>query len=202
MDELRRVFLPVVSGGGRQAGVRLSFRDGSVERWRGWVVLKGASPSRGKVTHPVAMAIVSGTCHQIRSKGEQLVAAATLSLKGDLALAAHEHRLEADTPRSRFCRRAASMAKERLGVRAVHGVSNVSLGLLQRGMNGPSRPSRWELVPTCPESLCFRYWDAIAALKSLNGQDARVFPYREHHAQTADFPARPQALFFPPTAFR
>lgn len=92
--------------------------------------------------------------------------------------------------------RAVAMVKDRLGVRTVLGVSNVSFGLPQRGlMNATFLAAALGAGLDFPilNPLSPRYRDTVAAFKVLNGQDASAFSYIERYAQAADPYARPKA---------
>lgn len=85
--------------------------------------------------------------------------------------------------------RAVSLCKERLGVRTVLGVSNVSFGLPQRGlMNATFLAAAFGAGLDMPilNPLSARYRDCVAAFRVLNGQDAGASSFIGAYAGAAD----------------
>ncbi len=85
--------------------------------------------------------------------------------------------------------RAVQLVKERLGVRTVLGVSNVSFGLPQRPLvNATFLAAAFgaglDLPILNPQSR--RYMDAVAAFRVLNGQDVGAARFVEAYAQAVD----------------
>ncbi|NGM17919.1 homocysteine methyltransferase [Eggerthellaceae bacterium zg-893] len=85
--------------------------------------------------------------------------------------------------------RAVQLVKERLGVRTVLGVSNVSFGLPQRSLvNATFLAAAFgaglDLPILNPQSR--RYMDAVAAFRVLNGQDVGAARFVEAYAQAVD----------------
>lgn len=92
--------------------------------------------------------------------------------------------------------RAVSLVKERLGVRTVLGVSNVSFGLPQRGlMNATFLAAALGAGLDLPilNPLSARYRDVVAAFRVLNGQDRGAAAYIERFAGAPDPYASPAA---------
>ncbi len=85
--------------------------------------------------------------------------------------------------------RAVSMVKDRLGVRTVLGVSNVSFGLPQRSMmNATFLAAAFGAGLDMPilNPLAARYRDTVASFKVLNGQDAGSAAYIQAYATAPD----------------
>ena len=85
--------------------------------------------------------------------------------------------------------RAVALVKERLGVRTVLGVSNVSFGLPQRGLvNATFLAAAFGAGLDLPilNPLSARYRDTVAAFKVLNGQDAGARAFIEGYAGALD----------------
>lgn len=85
--------------------------------------------------------------------------------------------------------RAVSLVKERLGVRTVLGVSNVSFGLPQRGlMNATFLAAALGAGLDLPilNPLSGRYRDTLAAWQVLNGSDRGAAAYVERYADALD----------------
>ncbi|WP_080798939.1 homocysteine S-methyltransferase family protein [Arabiibacter massiliensis] len=85
--------------------------------------------------------------------------------------------------------RAVSLVKERLGVRTVLGVSNVSFGLPQRGLvNATFLAAAFGAGLDLPilNPLSARYRDVVAAFKVLSGQDAGSRAFIEEYAGAED----------------
>ncbi|RDB64019.1 homocysteine methyltransferase [Gordonibacter sp. 28C] len=85
--------------------------------------------------------------------------------------------------------RAVSLVKERLGVRTVLGVSNVSFGLPQRGlMNATFLAAALGAGLDLPilNPLSDRYRDTLAAWQVLNGSDRGAAAYVERYADAPD----------------
>ncbi|MBC2890083.1 homocysteine S-methyltransferase family protein [Gordonibacter massiliensis (ex Traore et al. 2017)] len=85
--------------------------------------------------------------------------------------------------------RAVSLVKERLGVRTVLGVSNVSFGLPQRGlMNATFLAAALGAGLDLPilNPLSDRYRDTLAAWQVLNGSDRGAAAYVERYADALD----------------
>ncbi len=90
--------------------------------------------------------------------------------------------------------RAVGLVKERLGVRAVLGVSNVSFGMPQRGLvNATFLAAAFGAGLDLPilNPLSGRYRDTVAAFKVLNGQDAGATAFIDAYADAADPYAAP-----------
>ena len=90
--------------------------------------------------------------------------------------------------------RAVSLVKERLGVRTVLGVSNVSFGLPQRGlMNATFLAAALGAGLDLPilNPLSDRYRDTLTAWQVLNGSDRGAAAYVERYADAPD-PYAPQ----------
>lgn len=85
--------------------------------------------------------------------------------------------------------RAVTMVKERLGVRTVLGVSNVSFGLPQRDVvNATFLAAALGAGLDLPimNPLSARYRDVVAAFRVLDGQDRGAVGYVEMYAQAED----------------
>ena len=85
--------------------------------------------------------------------------------------------------------RAVALAKERLGVRTVLGVSNVSFGLPARPLvNSTFLAAAFGAGLDMPilNPLNARYRDTVATFRILNGQDAGCRAFLEAYANTAD----------------
>ena len=85
--------------------------------------------------------------------------------------------------------RAVALVKERLGVRTVLGVSNVSFGLPQRGLvNATFLAAAFGAGLDLPilNPLSARYRDTVAAFKVLNGQDEGARAFIEGYAGALD----------------
>ena len=85
--------------------------------------------------------------------------------------------------------RAVSLVKERLGVRTVLGVSNVSFGLPQRNLvNATFLAAAFgcglDFPILNPKSV--RYMDTVAAFKVLNGQDKGAVGFIDSYADATD----------------
>lgn len=99
--------------------------------------------------------------------------------------------MAAATNQSEVCEilRAVSLVKERLGVRTVLGVSNVSFGLPQRGlMNATFLAAAFGAGLDMPilNPLSARYRDTVASYLVLNGQDAGSVAFIEEFATASD----------------
>lgn len=97
--------------------------------------------------------------------------------------------------------RAVALVKERLGVRTVLGVSNVSFGMPQRGLvNATFLAAALGCGLDLPilNPLSARYCDTVAAFKVLNGQDAGATAFIGEYADAPD----PYAAPAPVTAGR
>ena len=85
--------------------------------------------------------------------------------------------------------RAVTLVKERLGVRTVLGVSNVSFGLPQRPLvNSLFLAAAFGAGLDLPilNPLSARYRDAVAAFRVLNGQDAGAVAFIDEYAGAPD----------------
>jgi len=85
--------------------------------------------------------------------------------------------------------RAVTLVKERLGVRTVLGVSNVSFGLPQRPLvNSMFLAAAFGAGLDLPilNPLSARYRDAVAAFRVLNGQDAGAVAFIDEYAGAPD----------------
>ncbi|MDO4291433.1 MAG: homocysteine S-methyltransferase family protein, partial [Eggerthellaceae bacterium] len=85
--------------------------------------------------------------------------------------------------------RAVALCKERLGVRTVLGVSNVSFGMPQRNLlNATFLAAAFGAGLDMPilNPLSARYCDAVAAFRVLNGQDAGAAAFVERYANSSD----------------
>ncbi len=85
--------------------------------------------------------------------------------------------------------RAVSLVKERLGVRTVLGVSNVSFGMPQRNLiNATFLAAAFGAGLDMPilNPLSARYRDTVAAFRVLNGQDAAATGFIADYADAAD----------------
>ena len=85
--------------------------------------------------------------------------------------------------------RAVALVKERLGVRTVLGVSNVSFGLPARPLvNSTFLAAAFGAGLDMPilNPLNARYRDTVATFRILNGQDAGCRAFLEAYANTAD----------------
>ena len=85
--------------------------------------------------------------------------------------------------------RAVSMVKERLGVRTVLGVSNISFGIPQRSLLNSTFLAAalgcgLDFPILNPSSA--RYMDTVAAFRVLNAQDAGAVRYIENYADAPD----------------
>lgn len=90
--------------------------------------------------------------------------------------------------------RAVALVKERLGVRTVLGVSNVSFGMPQRGLvNATFLAAAFGVGLDLPilNPLSARYRDTVAAFKVLNGQDAKAEAFVGAYATAPDPYAKP-----------
>ena len=97
--------------------------------------------------------------------------------------------------------RAVTLVKERLGVRTVLGVSNVSFGMPQRGLvNATFLAAAFGAGLDLPilNPLSERYRDTVAAFKVLNGQDGGAAAFIGAYADAPD----PYAAPAPGTAGR
>ncbi|WP_165173862.1 homocysteine S-methyltransferase family protein, partial [Adlercreutzia sp. ZJ242] len=85
--------------------------------------------------------------------------------------------------------RAVTLVKERLGVRTVLGVSNVSFGMPQRNLlNATFLAAAFGAGLDMPimNPLSARYRDTVAAFRVLNGQDAGAARFVGEYAQAGD----------------
>lgn len=85
--------------------------------------------------------------------------------------------------------RAISLVKDRLGVRTVLGVSNVSFGMPQRGLvNATFLAAAFGAGLDFPilNPLSARYRDTVAAFKVLNGQDGGAAAFIDAYATAPD----------------
>lgn len=85
--------------------------------------------------------------------------------------------------------RAVTLVKQRLGVRTVLGVSNVSFGMPQRNLiNATFLAAAFGAGLDMPimNPLAARYRDTVAAFRILNGQDAGAVKFLEEYAQAPD----------------
>lgn len=90
--------------------------------------------------------------------------------------------------------RAVALVKERLGVRTVLGVSNVSFGMPQRGLvNATFLAAAFGVGLDLPilNPLAARYHDTVAAFKVLNGQDAGAAAFIDAYGDAPDPYAAP-----------
>lgn len=90
--------------------------------------------------------------------------------------------------------RAVTLVKERLGVRTVLGVSNVSFGMPQRNLiNSTFLAAAFGAGLDMPilNPLSARYRDAVASFRILNGQDAGAVAFLEEYATAVDPYAAP-----------
>ena len=90
--------------------------------------------------------------------------------------------------------RAVALVKERLGVRTVLGVSNVSFGMPQRGLvNATFLAAAFGVGLDLPilNPLAARYRDTVAAFKVLNGQDAGAAAFIDAYGDAPDPYAAP-----------
>ena len=91
--------------------------------------------------------------------------------------------------------RGITMVKERLGVRTVLGVSNISFGLPQRSMvNATFLAAAFGAGLDLPilNPLAGRYRDTVATFKVLNGQDKGSVDFIEAYADATDPYAKPK----------
>ena len=90
--------------------------------------------------------------------------------------------------------RAVALVKERLGVRTVLGVSNVSFGMPQRGLvNATFLAAAFGVGLDLPilNPIAARYRDTVAAFKVLNGQDAGAAAFIDAYGDAPDPYAAP-----------
>lgn len=90
--------------------------------------------------------------------------------------------------------RAVTLVKERLGVRTVLGVSNVSFGMPQRNLiNSTFLAAAFGAGLDMPilNPLSARYRDTVASFRILNGQDAGAVAFLEEYATAVDPYAAP-----------